>query len=358
MPMPIYGKVEKPEDIRRINCIIRDELLEIDDKAKISELKKRSDYLCTLTYSPFWKKKFGDQIEILREIAIEENRVTVRECNIIAKYHNLDVQYNPWKKEINIDDMLKKLPSKILDEINHTMVELSLKPEILEELRKLYCEIRKGMVLSETEEYIKKFIHSVNVMTTLPHLKNFQEHFDEVTIKLIDALILKETNRSIKLANIISEVNNWDLHFETITNENIEDKTIEEYLNKLLEDESKADTYIPTEHKYKGEGKVLWLVYEHSKRKREYARRIYFPANIRNIKMEGPDWFVNKFGNKVWGVKITYESKIDSHKIRIHGKDINLPEKWVHREKIIPLPKEAVNIRLLDTKPQSAMNIA
>jgi len=86
--MPIYGKVEKPEDIKRINCIIRDEILEVESEAQLTELKKRSDYLCTLTFSPFWKKKFGDQIEILRQVAIEENRVTVRECNIVSKYRN------------------------------------------------------------------------------------------------------------------------------------------------------------------------------------------------------------------------------------------------------------------------------
>jgi len=63
----IYGKVESVEDISRINCIIRDEMLIVESEAELTELKKRSDYLCTLTYSPFWQKKFGDKIEELRK---------------------------------------------------------------------------------------------------------------------------------------------------------------------------------------------------------------------------------------------------------------------------------------------------
>jgi hypothetical protein len=52
----IYGRLESAEDIRRINCIIRDEMLTVETPAELTDLKKRSDYLCTLTFSPFWKK--------------------------------------------------------------------------------------------------------------------------------------------------------------------------------------------------------------------------------------------------------------------------------------------------------------
>ena len=82
----IYGKVDRVEDISRINCIIRDEMLQVKSEAELVDLKKRSDYLCTLTYSPFWKKKFGDKIEELRKVALEENRVTARLANDVAKY--------------------------------------------------------------------------------------------------------------------------------------------------------------------------------------------------------------------------------------------------------------------------------
>jgi len=83
------GKVESVEDIKRINCMIRDEMLTVKSAAELTDLKKRSDYLCTLTYSPFWKKKFGDKIEELRDVAIKENRATVKTANYVGEIQRL-----------------------------------------------------------------------------------------------------------------------------------------------------------------------------------------------------------------------------------------------------------------------------
>jgi hypothetical protein len=74
--------------------------------------------------------------------------------------------------------------------------------------------------------------------------------------------------------------------------------------------------------------------------------------------MEGPGEFRNRFGNKVWGVKITYESRVAPTTIRVRGKEVWLPERWILREKIVTLPKEAYNVRLLEERPESAMDIA
>jgi len=190
----IYGKVESVEDIKRINCIIRDEMLKIENEAELTELKKRSDYLCALTYSPFWQKKFKDKIEELREVAIEENRATVKTANYIAKY--------------------------------------------------------------------------------------------------------------------------------------------------------------------KGGAKVLWLVYFLPRRKREYAKRIYFPADAFDIKVEGPDYYKNRFGNNVYGIKLTYKMTIKPTTIHIRGKEIHLPERVVSKTKIIPIPQDATDFRIVEEKPASAMDIA
>jgi len=46
----IYGKVESVEDIKRINCIIRDEMLKVENEAELTELKKRSDFLHILHF--------------------------------------------------------------------------------------------------------------------------------------------------------------------------------------------------------------------------------------------------------------------------------------------------------------------
>ena len=353
----IYGKVENIEDIRRINCIIRDEMLKVEDESELTELKKRSDYLCTLTYSPFWQKKFGDKIEEMRNVAIEENRATVKMANYIAKYKGFDKSYEPWKKEINIESELKLIPERIVEELTNSVFSLKLSVNILEELRSEFCEIRKAMVLCENIECLDKLKKAVDILSTLPFVKEFEAHFDEGILASIDKLINLEKERSVDLANIIADVNGWDRYYQVISEEDFE-TTAEDYLNKLLEEEEKSENYIPTEAKYKGGAKVLWLVYFLPRRKREYAKRLYFPADAFDIKVEGPDVYKNKFGNDVYGIKITYKMTIKSTTIHVRGKEIHLPQRVVTKTKIIPVPKDATDFRIVEEKPKSAMDIA
>ena len=353
----IYGKVESADDIRRINCIIRDEMLKVESEAELTELKKRSDYLCTLTFSPFWQKKFGDKIEKLREVAIEENRATVKTANYVAKYKGFDKEYEPWKKEIDIEEQLKQIPQRVIDELTNSIFSLKLSVDILEELRKEFCDIRKAMVLCENVECLDKLKRAVDILSVLPFLEAFSEHFDEGLLSAIDKLINAEKERSVELANIIAEVNGWDRYYQSISEEDFE-TTAEEYLKKLLEEEIKSETYIPTEAKYKGGAKVLWLVYYLPRRKREYAKRVYIPAQAFDIKVEGPGVFKNKFGNDVYGIRITYKIKIKPTTIHVRGKEIHLPERIVTKTKVVPIPKDATNIRITDEKPEVAMDIA
>jgi len=353
----IYGRVESVEDIRRINCIIRDEMLNVKEAAELTDLKKRSDYLCTLTYSPFWQKKFGDKIEELRNVALEENRVTVKTANYVAKYKNFDRSYEPWKSEINIEDELKKIPEKIVEELTNSLFSLKLGVDILEELRKEFCDIRKGMVLCENVECLDKLKKAVDILSTLPYLESFEEHFDEGVLAAIDKLINAEKERSVELANIVAEVNGWDRFYESISDQDFE-TTAEDYLAKLLEEEEKASTYVPTEVRYKGGAKVLWLVYYHPGKKREYAKRLYFPADAFDLRVEGPGEFKNRFGNKVYGVKITYKMTIRPTTIHVRGHEIHLPQRVVTKTKVVPIPQIAQNVRIVEEKPSSAMDIA
>ncbi|WP_457564589.1 hypothetical protein [Caminibacter sp.] len=353
----IYGRVESAEDIRRINCIIRDEMLVVNSEAELTDLKKRSDYLCTLTYSPFWQKKFGEKIEELRDVALEENRATVKTANYVAKYKGFDKEYHPWRSEIDIEEELKKIPHQVVEELTNSIFSLKKSVEILEDIRKSFCDIRKAMVLCEDVECLDKLKKAVDILSTLPYLESFKEHFDEGLLNAIDKLINEEKERSVLLANIVAEVNKWDRFYQTISDEDFE-TTAEDYLNKLIEEEDKASTYIPTEAKYKGGAKVLWLVYYFPRRKREYAKRIYFPADAFDIKVGGPNYYENKFGNKVYGIKITYKSTIRPTVIHVRGKEIHLPERVITRTKVIPVPQDAQDFRIVEEKPESAMNIA
>jgi len=353
----IYGKVETIEDIGRINCLIRDEMLIVTTPAQLSELKKRSDYLCTLTFSPFWKKKFGDDIEKVRETAIQENRASVKTANYVAAYKGFEKRYEPWKKEIDIEEELKKIPEEVVKELSESVFTLQNRVEILEDLRRIFCDIRKAAAVCENSECLDRLKRGIDILSTLPYLESFKAHFDEGVLGAIDKLINTEKERSVELINIISEVNGWEKYYQSV-NENDFGSDAESFLSELLEEEEKAQTYIPTEMKYKNGAKVLWLVYYHPHRKREYAKRIYFPAGAENIKIEGPGEFKNRFGNKVWGVKVTYEMEISPATIHVRGKEIHLPKRKITKTKIVEVPKTAENIKVLSSKPQSAMDIA
>lgn len=354
----IYGKVNSADDIHRINCIIRDEILNVETTEQLTDLKKRSDYLCTLTYSPFWKKKFGALVEKIREVACEENRVTVRLANFVARINNWDKEYTPWGDEkIDIESRLKEIPEKIINEIQETALDLKLSPEILEDLRKSFCNIRKGMVLAENQEQLERLKKESNLIIAITYLPDFRERFKDI-IEKIDELIKKEEERTIRTANIVAQVNGWMLEFENWTeNEVREDETLEQYVERLLEEEEKGEKYIPTEFKYK-EGKVLWLVYYHPKKKRHYAKRIYLPGTATDIKMEGPDTFTNKFGRNVYGVKIRYKTTVAPATIKKGNVVIHLPERQVSKEKIVPIPEVAEDVKLVEERPEFAYSIA
>ncbi|NPA34010.1 MAG: hypothetical protein GXO48_03660 [Chlorobi bacterium] len=354
----IYGKVEGPEDIRRINCIIRDEMLVVEDKAQLTDLKKRSDYLCTLTYSPFWKKKFGSRVEQLRQVAREENFVTVRLANLIAKFNNWDAEYDPWgPDDPSIEEQLKNLPEEVIKETLESTIDLKEEIDILEDYRRSFCNIRKAMVMVESQRDLVRLKRSSDLLVAMLLLPDFQERFADVFDRLKE-LVEKEEERTVKLADIVATVNGWKVTFEKWdASEIAEDQTIEQYIEKLMEEEEKAEKYIPTEYKYK-EGRTLWLVYFHSRRNRWFAKRIYFPGSARNIQLEGPGEFTNRFGRKVWGVKITYEALLRPTTIRRGNVVIRLPERWVKRTKVVELPKAAEKIELKEERPDFAYPVA
>jgi hypothetical protein len=92
----IYGEVNSLEDLRRINQEIRHEMDRVTSQAQLTELKKRSDYLCTLAEAPSWQEKFGKKIERMREVAREEDAKTTQHANALVKKHGWDTEYHAW----------------------------------------------------------------------------------------------------------------------------------------------------------------------------------------------------------------------------------------------------------------------
>ncbi len=364
----IYGPVNNVDDIRRINCLIRDEMLTVETPEQLTDLKKRSDYLCTLTYSPFWQRRFGPRIEKLREVAREENVATVRLANYFARYKGWDKQYNPWRA-----DSAKEIEQKLgeLDDVLIKEIEEAKPLEIIEEiqneldvLRKEFCRLRQAMLFVDEPEELTELKRYADFLVTITYSREFERRLGEHT-KKIREIAHRENERSVELANLIAAVNKWDIVYETWSeDELVQEETIEEYLQRLLEEEQKAETYVPTEARYR-HGKVMWLVYESPheyKGGRTYPRlrvkRVYFPGDAFDIKMEGPGEFITRFGRKVFGVKITYKTRIASTTIKRKGRLIKLPERIVTRTKIVQLDEGATNVRLVEERPEEAYPVA
>ena len=364
----IYGPVNGVEDIRRINCLIRDEMLVIDEPEKLTDLKKRSDYLCTLTYSPFWQRKFGPRIEELRKVAREENVATVRLANYVARYRQWDKEFRPWRAEsaAEIEKKLEELDDALIKEIEgaHPLEVLEEIKQELGVLRNEFCYLRKAMLFVDTPEELTELKKYADFLVTLTYARELERRLGENLTKLRE-IALQENKRTVTLANIIAAVNDWPVVFEDWNEDDlIQEETIEEYLQRLLKEEEKAETYIPTEARYRS-GKTLWLVYESPheyKGGRVYPRlrvkRVYFPGDAFEIKLEGPGEYTTRFGRKVFGVKITYKTRLAPTSIKRGGRVITLPERVVTRSKIIQLDEGAKDIKLLEEKPEKAYPVA
>ena len=96
------------------------------------------------------------------------------------------------------------------------------------------------------------------------------------------------------------------------------------------------------------------MVYDHPKRNRKYAKRIYFSSNVKDLKIEWPGEFENKFGKKVYWVKIVYKTKVKPTVIVRKNIEIRLPERWVTKTKVVELPKGVDKVELLEERPDFA----
>jgi hypothetical protein len=92
----IYGEVTSPTSIRKIDRMIRNDIRSAKSREQVTELKRRSDYLCTLTRSPAWKTRFGKKADDLLTVAKDENVRTAKLATQVARKHGWDVVYDAW----------------------------------------------------------------------------------------------------------------------------------------------------------------------------------------------------------------------------------------------------------------------
>ncbi|WP_456434341.1 hypothetical protein [Thermosulfuriphilus sp.] len=360
----IYGPVEGPADIRRINCLIRDEMLEVSSVEQLTELKRRSDYLCTLTYSPFWVQKFGPRLEELRRAALEENAASSRAANFVARFQGWEKEYHPFGQAASLEAELEGLDDALIKEIEASSpVEIIRLAEAIE-FRREFCSLRKAMLYVDSAEELEKLKAYADFLVTLTYLKEMEARIGQELEQFREA-IYKEHTRTVKLANIIAAVAGFGLLFEEFNEDHlVQEEDIEAYVSRTIEEEKRAEIYIPSEARYR-QGRVIWLEYispHEYKGGRRYPRRrvkrIYLPGDAHDLRLEGPGWFTTRFGRKVFGVKLTYKTTLSPTTIHRAGRIIRLPEREIERTKIISLDEGATEIKLLDHRPEGAYPVA
>jgi|SRR5919108_1806789 hypothetical protein len=90
----IYGEVDNKTDLKEVFSKIREDVEKADSRAELTELYRRAGYLITLTKASSWEKKFGDEIDDIRETAEEEFAKTARKINRRAEEIGTDADYD------------------------------------------------------------------------------------------------------------------------------------------------------------------------------------------------------------------------------------------------------------------------
>jgi len=122
--------------------------------------------------------------------------------------------------------------------------------------------------------------------------------------------------------------------------------------------------YKPSESRYDGGGRVVYLEYSTPSRARESesmsrrAKRIYLPADSTNLRIEGPKTLTKRTGRSVHGVALHYEHIVGAARARRGDTKYRLPERTSERTKIVEVPAEARDLRLTDKAPKGLVSVA
>jgi hypothetical protein len=90
----IYGEVDSKTDMKEVFSEIRKDVEGAKSRSELTELYRRAGYLITLTNASSWEKKFGDEIDDIRDTAEEEFAKTARKINNQAEKIGENANYD------------------------------------------------------------------------------------------------------------------------------------------------------------------------------------------------------------------------------------------------------------------------
>ena len=123
-----------------------------------------------------------------------------------------------------------------------------------------------------------------------------------------------------------------------------------------------ATQYPPSQARYAGGGMVKYLVYHSPQplrtgatQERTRVKRLYFPANAKDITVSKPGTFEKRTGKRVHGVTVHYRYRLGAARARRGETTYQLPERWADREKVVELPEHATAVRLVERPPEGPL---
>jgi len=95
----IYGEIRSLDELRTLFRQLRDEALKVEDREKLTEIKERSEYLCTLADNPIWRDEYERGGLASLELCEHEDRELSKLLNERARALVLAGDaYRPWRE--------------------------------------------------------------------------------------------------------------------------------------------------------------------------------------------------------------------------------------------------------------------
>jgi hypothetical protein len=93
----IYGEIRSLDEFRSLFLQLRDEVEKVDDRQGLTEIKERSEYLCTLADNPVWRDEYDRGGEKALDVAMTEDLELSKLLNERARELVVGGHaYRPW----------------------------------------------------------------------------------------------------------------------------------------------------------------------------------------------------------------------------------------------------------------------
>ena len=100
MSRSIYGDVHSRTALRAAFREIRRDIAAARTANALNELHHRAGYVVSLTREPTWQERFGEELDAIRALAVEEFSRSVRALNRRVERLGADVRYDErWSPE-------------------------------------------------------------------------------------------------------------------------------------------------------------------------------------------------------------------------------------------------------------------